>query len=206
MKKLSLTFGLIVLVSFSFAQTFSRLTNESADSFIKRVFKVDELAHSVIETKEWDSTRKVIFAFVAVNTQSYGQYDENKESIVLGYCFFKTNSNNYQRALIDTFHENGGEPKIETVFFVNADKDKEREIAIIVRTPQIHRGAGVYGDFYDTYFYDNPNLLIPPNKLTLFEKLSSKFSGFEGDQNSKHFKFRYKDVASIRKALKVMGY
>ena len=206
MKKLSLTFTFIILTFFSFSQTFSRLANESADSFIKRVFKVDELAHPVIETKEWDSAKKVIFAFIAINTQAYEHYDENKESIVLGYCFFKTSSNLYQRALIDTFHENGGEPKIETVFFANTDKDKEREIAIIVRTPQIHRGAGIYGDFYDIYFYDNPNLLLPPNKLALFEKLSSKFSGFEGDQNNKHFKFRYKDVASIRKALKEMGY
>jgi len=206
MKKISLIIGLIIFAFVSFGQTFSRLTNESVDSFIKRVFKVEELAHPVIETKEWDSTKKVIFAFAAVNTQSHGQYDENKESIIIGYCFFKINSNNYQRALIDTFHEDGGEPRIETLFFANTDKDKEREIAIIVRTPQIHRGAGVYGDFYDTYFYDNPNLLIPPNRLRKFEKLRSKFTGFEGDRDNKHFKFKYKDVASIRKALKEMGY
>jgi hypothetical protein len=206
MKKLSLTFGLIFLFSFSFAQTFSRLANESADSFIKRVFKVDELAHPVIETKEWDSSRRVIIAFIAVNSQSFGQYDNNKESIVLGYCFIKINFNKYQRALIDTFHEDGGEPRIETVFFANADKDKEREIAIIVRTPQIHRGAGVYGAFYDTYFYDNPNLLAPPSRLIRFEKLGSKFSGFEGDKENKSFKFKYKDVVSIRKALKELGY
>lgn len=206
MKKLSLTFSLILFASFSFGQTFSRLTNESPDTFIKRILKVEELAHPVIETKEWDSTKRSIFAFIAVNTQSHGQYDENKESIILGYCFFKINSNNYQRALIDTFYEDGGEPRIETLFFANTDKDKEREIAIIVRIPQIHRAAGVYGDFYDTYFYDNPNLLIPPNRLTKFEKLSSKFTGFEGDRDNKHFKFKYKDVASIRKALKEMGY
>ncbi len=206
MKKLSLTFGLIILAFFSFGQTFSKLTNESADSFIKRVLKVEELAHPVIEAKEWDSTKRVIFAFVAVNAQSNGQYDENRESFILGYCFFKINSNNYQRALIDTFYEDGGEPRIETLFFANTDRDKEREIAIIVRTPQIHKGAGVYGDFYDTYFYDNPNLLMPPSKLTRFEKLSKRFTGFEGDKDDKHFKFKYKDVASIRKALKEMGY
>jgi hypothetical protein len=42
-----------------------------------------------------------------------------------------------------TIHENGGEPHIESVFFVNADNDKEREIAITVKTVQIHRGAQV---------------------------------------------------------------
>ncbi|MDP3393042.1 hypothetical protein [Sediminibacterium sp.] len=206
MKKLSLIFGLMFFASFSFGQIFSRLPNESADSFIKRVFKVDELAHPVIETKEWDSTKRVIFAFVAENSQSNGQYDQNKESIILGYCFFKINPNNYHRALIDTFHEDGGEPRIETLFFENTDKDKEREIAIFVRIPQMHRGADIYGDFYNTYFYDNPNLVIPPNRLTKFEKLSAKFSGYEGYSGNKQFKFKYKDVASIRKALKEMGY
>jgi hypothetical protein len=206
MKKLLFTFTFFLFLSFSFAQTFSRLTNESADSFIKRIFRVEELAHPVIETKEWDSSRKVIFAFIAINSQSQDLYDENKESIVIGYCFLKMNANDYQRVLIDTFHENGGEPRIETVFFVNADKDKEREIAIMVRTPQIHRGAGVDGDFYDTYFYDNTDLLKPAGKLNLFEKLSAKFSGFDGDQEGKHVNFQFKDVATIRRALKGMGY
>ncbi len=55
----------------------------------KLVFKVEELAHSVIEAKEWDSIKSVIFAFIPVNTQSHGQYDENKESIILGYSIIR---------------------------------------------------------------------------------------------------------------------
>ena len=190
----------------SFSQSYIRLTNESAEAFAKRVLKVDELAHPVIETKEWDSTRKVIFAFVNTSITLANSMEEEPESVVVGYCFLKITGNNYERTLIDTFHQNGGEPVIETVFFVNADKDKEREIAIIVRTSQIHRGAGIYGDYYEVFFYNNPDVLAPPAKLSLFKQLSNKFSGFDGDRESKHFTFAYKDVKAIRNALKEMGY
>jgi hypothetical protein len=206
MKKLLLPLFLMLLTLSSFSQSYTRLTNESAEAFTKRVLKVDELAHPVIETKEWDSTRKVIFAFVNTSVPLNNSMEEEPESVVVGYCFLKTTGNNYQRALIDTFPENGGEPVIETVFFVNADKDKEREIAIVVRTMQIHRGASIYGNYYEVFFYNNPDVLAPPAKLILFEQLSAKFSGFDGDRENKHFTFAYKDVKAIRKALKEMGY
>jgi hypothetical protein len=206
MKRFYLTLVFSILSLITFSQTYQRMPNESAEAFAKRIFKVDELAHPIIETKEWDSARKVIFAFIEQNFQGNDNYDENKESCVIGYCFIPISPDNFKRTLIDTFHENGGLPWIEAVFFANTDKDKEREIGILVRTDQIHRGAGVDGNFYDTYIYDKPDLATPSQQLKLFESLSSKFTCFDGSQGNKDYKGKYKNVASIRAALKQMGY
>ncbi len=199
MKQLLIVSLFLGLAISAIAQKFERKANESAGSFVKRITNLDELPHPVIETKEWDSVRKSIIYFVP---------DVKGEEInIIGYLLIPINSMNYSRVLIDTFQQEGANPKIETVFFANADKDKQREMIIQTSWEQNHRGAGVYGMLYGTYIYDNPNLASPPRQLKFFKSLSAKLDGgFEGKQEGKKVKAKYKTVNSIKAGLKKMGY
>lgn len=207
MNKLLLVIITTLLFTIAHTQTFQRQNNELVDAFVKRVFKVEELAHPIIETREWDSSKKIILCFVPFTKQVKSELETNDETFIVGYILIPTNLYKYKSVLIDTFFEdNGGKPKIETVFFANTDKDKQREVGVTISYLSIHKGAGIYGTYYDTHLYDNPNILSPQKKLTYFEKLSTKFWCFEGDSQGKSTKCKYKNVSAIRATLKQMGF
>ncbi len=192
---------------FTFAQTYQRQTNESAEVFLKRVLKADELAHPAIETKEWYSAKKVLFAFINDNITSFISKDRpDPDEDVIGYVFIPIGSNQYQRELIDTFKEEGAMAHIETAFFVNADTDEEREIAVMVSWRQLHKGLSTDGYLYDTYLYENPNPHLLSDKLIRLKHFDYKFSCEEGSFDGKEKKAKYKSASSIRIALKQMGY
>ncbi len=206
---MSRLFLLITVFAYSnlHGQTYVRQTSESTDVFIKRIFKVDALAHPVIETKEWDPLKKVILCFLRYTKTTRYENETGEETYIVGHVLVPTAPNTYKQILIDSFMEDyGGEPIIETVFFVNADKDKEREIAIMVSYKSIHKGADIDGIYYETHIYDNPNLLDPAPKLKYFEKLSNQFYCFEGDAQGKVNKCRYKDFKEVRIKLKQLGF
>jgi len=185
--------------TFCFGQTFNRQDNETAINFVKRVTKLDTFPHPIIETNEWDTLRKTIIYFSPTST--------GDEINIIGYLLVPVTSTKYKQVLIDTFFQEGADPRIETVFFANADKDKEREIIILVSWAQLHRGAGIFGTLYGTYIYDNPKVAVSEDKLKFYKGLSDKLDGgFEGDRDGKIVKARYKSVGSIRKALRALGY
>lgn len=189
-------------------QTVDRLPGENAETFVKRAFKIeDDLPHPVIESEEWDSVKKVIIFFKL--------FDEGN----IGYLLTPMQNNTYTITLIDTLFDQGGQgvPIIESVSFANADKDSAREIIVMIKAPvKAPRYAEQYGEgfYYDTYIYDNPLLPNPAKRLHYFEDISNKLSaGFDGSYyRAKDGKFvnketaKYKDVASVRAALKQMGY
>jgi len=203
---------LLVIALNASSQTIARQPNETAEAFVKRAFNIDELSHPVIETGEWDSTKKVIIFFKNIDDVESGVN-------VVGYLLSPVSNNAYADTIIDTFHQWGGQrdPTIETVFFANADKDSAREIVVIVKAMAwLPRTADEswQGDFYDTYVYDNPVIAHPVKRLLYFGKLSEKLSnGFEGEKYDKKTgklikkeTAKYKTVSSIRQALKDMGY
>ena len=210
MKHSLLTILILTLIFFSKAQTYQRLTNESAEVFIKRVYNVEELSHPIIETKEWDTTKKVIICFIEFNSNDGGGF--------LGYLLTPTINQIYKQTLIDTFFIGGGarERTIENVLFANADNDKTREIIVMTKAMAWSpRYADNYldGYFYESYIYDNYNLVTPPNSLTQFKKLSEEFQEFEGITNDSKTgrilqkeKAKYKDSKAIRLRLKQLGY
>ena len=198
----------LLLCGYCKSQAVTRLPGENAETFVRRVFTIeDELPHPVIETAEWDTAKKVIIFFK--------RFDDGN----IGYLLTPVENNTYATTIIDSFFELGGEgfPVIETVFFANADKDSAREIIVMIkargRWPKFSEKYGE-GFYYDNYVYDNPVIQTPAARLHHFEELSDKLSaGFEGSlYRSKDGKFikketaKYKDVASIRAALKQMGY
>lgn len=207
-------FIFIVLICYSVigsAQTFERQKTETADQFIKRITQRDELPHPVIETKEWDSLRKVIIYFTNV--------EKEDEEIIVGYLLVLTNELSYKRILIDTFYTDGGSSsrKIESVFFANVNIDKDREIVVMTsseaKSPRF-ADNNVEGVYYDTYIYDKPNLNNPTIRLKFYNDLSAKFSdNFEGTISDRQTgkliktkKAKYKTVSSVRAGLKQMGY
>jgi hypothetical protein len=56
---------------------------------------------------------------------------------VAGYIYLLESANRYQKILIDNFGPEGGDPKIESVFFANADKDETKELIVICSWPQL---------------------------------------------------------------------
>ena len=195
--------GLILLVAFhsTHAQTFHRESNETVEKFVKKNLRISKWAHPLIEKVEWGS-KKIILAFISFKALSTKSSDEVENGII-GYVFFPTNPGNYTRAVIDTFHEEGAPPTITHIFFVNADTDKEREMAIMVKWRQHHKGVDGY--LYDSFIYDNPTLKYSGNKLTCLTKFSGKFMDAEGSFDGSEKMAKYKTVQSIRAALKNMN-
>lgn len=201
-------FLLIVVAMPARSQTLSRQPGETAEAFVKRAFTIEELPHPVIETGEWDSTKKVIIFFKNEDVDN-----------VTGYLLTPVAENKYSTTLIDTFYQQAAQllPTIETVFFANADKDSAREIVIITKA-QSHSprywDEQFYGYYYNTFVYDNPATVKPVKRLLYFKSISEHLSG---DEEGKTFDkktgkvikketAKYKTVASIRQALKDMGY
>src|SRR5450631_28746 len=130
---------LLVITNFSFGQRVYRHYNESAEQFVSRYMPDhSKLSFNVLETK-WN-TKPVIIAFFDQEYKLTIQEDPDQQNYrrVIGAIFFKTDDNYYTKFLIDTIESEGGDPKIENVFFANADKGKNKELIILVSWPQLH--------------------------------------------------------------------
>ena len=184
------------------AQIFHRENKETAEQFARKNLHVKQWAHPVIETVAWGS-KKTILAFIPFKKTLSAESSE-LENCIIGYLFSPIHAGNYHRAVIDTFHEEGAAPAIAGVFFVNADKDKEREMVIMVKWRQQHKGSNGY--VYDSFIYDNPNLQSSENTFTSLKKFRGKFLDADGSFEGKERMAKYKTPQSVRAALKRMGY
>lgn len=118
----------------SYAEEVKRLENETLENFARRNgLSQAELTHSVLETEAW-GYKKAVIAFYdmefKISDQTYRR--------IVGYIFLPQDPNTYQKILIDSFEPEGGDPKIEAVFFANADKDNAKELVVICSWPQRH--------------------------------------------------------------------
>jgi hypothetical protein len=158
-----------------------------------------DLAYAVIETGEWDSTHKSIIYFLPFGAKG--------REAVIGYVLVPKSMMTYRKILIDTFFQEGGAPHIEHVLFANADRDKARELIIIVSWPQDHSAAGIVGTLYGTHIFDDPSPDIEEYQLKFFKALSEKLDGgFEGKRNNEPVKADYKTAPQIKAALRKLGY
>ena len=176
---------------------FYRQNNESTQNFVRRVAQTNNFSRPIVESNDWDSTHFSILYFVPATRQ--------KEADVLGYLLLPENYTTYRRIFIDTFYNKGGLPRIDSVFFTNADKDKDRELVILTTWPLDH--PPIVGTMYGTYIYDKPNTDSLGYRLKYFKQLSEKLDGgFEGKRNRETVKAEYKNAAEIKTALRQMGY
>lgn len=190
----------IFSVAFSFGQTLQRVGSETAEAFVKRIMPdTTELVHPIIETNVWDSAAKAIIAF-------YG-YDDKKDintgfNTITGYVYLPLGKNAYRAIQFGTIDEEGGYPEVISVFFANADKDKAKELVVLVMHEQRHYDYS--GAFYGVFIYDNPDT---NSTLRYFGDLSAKFRGCEcGWREGKEEKAKYKTANEVKAGLKKMGY
>jgi len=188
-----------------YTQTFHRFDKETAEEFAIRL-KPDssEIAHEIIETEALDISKKTIIAFYSQDFISIKEKQEQNR--IIGLAFVPTGENKYDRILIDTLYDYSSPFTIEAVFFVNANSDKDRELAILY-TYNLNPFHGCDGKAFLTNFYIKPDFRNNKNRFSLLKNLSEKFTGYEAfckDGSTKEAKF--KTVLAVKKELKLLGY
>jgi|688.fasta_scaffold150876_1 hypothetical protein len=193
--------------SSNFCQTnqksFQKQNGESNENFVNRLKPENStLTHKVICTK-WNSL-SIIIAFYE---QSYKlskdqDPDQNIYKRIIATLFVENLKNNYSKIIINSFDNDGGPPKIETVLFTNADNDSFKELIIIVSWKVSHYEMS--GTIYNTFVYDNLN----KNKQIIFLKdISEKLEG--GCEcsysNGKNDKAKFKTAKEIKSELLRLG-
>ena len=198
--------ALLAITNNSFGQRFKRVPKESAEQFVNRYMpRASKIAYKVLETK-WNS-KNVIIAFFDQSYKLPVQDDPGQQNYhrVIGEIFFKEVNNDYTRFIIDTIESEGGNPKIEKVFFANADKGPNKELIVLVSWPQVH--ADVTGTFYATYVFDDFGI-EGKKKLRYLKKISVKLSGGCDCEykDGKITKAKFKNEADVISELKRLGF
>lgn len=197
--------SLLLLVTFCYGQSL-KTNDETTEHFAERLKPGNsKLTHKVLAIK-WNAT-PVILAFYEQAYKFSLQEDPGQQeySRIIATAFIQTDSNNYNRWLIDTIDSDGGDPVIESVFPANADQDKAKELIIIASWQQQH--YDVSGTLYGTFVYDNL-LTNAGQQLNFIKGLSEKLSGgCECDyRDGKSSRAKFKKAGEVRNALKNMGY
>ncbi|MBC7846497.1 MAG: hypothetical protein H7Y10_08405 [Flavobacterium sp.] len=191
---------------FSYGQII-RNENESAEMFANRI-KPDStiIVHTVFEMKQLDTSKNVIIAFYEKTIYEVKQMDtyvdrsEYKE--IDGIMYVPISVNQYKKIAIGSILADGGDPEIISVFFANADKDKNKELIVLSKIDQRHYDYG--GAFYETYIFDYSKA---KNEFKYLDKLSELFWGCEcGWREGRKEKAKYKTASEIKAKLKKMGY
>jgi hypothetical protein len=197
----------ILFSSSSFGQTIIRHDNESVEMFAERL-KPDStgIAHKVIETNALDTTKKIIISFygktIYETIQMETYVDHSEYDIIIGFAYVPTNDSNYAKCLIDTIPPDGGNPEIISVFFANADKDKNKELIVLCKYGQRHYDYS--GDIYETYIY---KYSTSKNKFKYLDKLSKKFWGCEcSSRDGGSETAKYQTAKDVRAKLKQLGF
>jgi hypothetical protein len=188
---------------FLYAEEVKRLDGETLEDFAKRNGPPQgELTHKVIETEAWGK-QKTVIAFYIVEIKLK---DSLPATQVDGYLFMPKSPGTYERILINNFEEEGDTPKIEAVFFANADKDKAREFIVICSWLQRH--YDVNGTLYRTFIFDDPRPGTNPTRLTFLEGVSERVSGDCDCQwrDGRIKTSKYKTAASVKAGLKKLGF
>jgi hypothetical protein len=188
---------------FSYTQEVRRLENETLEDFAKRNGPPQAaLTSKVIETEAWGK-QKTIIAFYIVQIKVK---DGSPATQVDGYLFMPKSTDTYERILIKSFGEEGDTPKVEAVFFANADKDKAKELIVICSWLQRH--YDVNGTLYRTFVFDDLHLRNNPTELSSLESISERVSG-DCDcewRDGRKKTSKYKTAASVKVGLKKLGF
>ncbi len=193
----------VLWAPFSYAEEVRRLENETLEDFAKRNGPPRaELTHRVIETEAWGK-QKTVMAFYVVEIKLK---DGTPATRVDGYLFMPKSADTYEKILIKNFEEEGDTPKIEAVFFANADKDKAKELIVICSWLQRH--YDVSGTLYGTFIFDDLRPGANPTELSFLEGVSERVSD-DCDcewRGGKKKTSKYKTAASVKAGLKKLGF
>ena len=197
---------LILSLTNSFGQSLKRNIGESAEKFVERTMTTEKskIPGKVIETK-WNS-ETVIFAFIAVEVVLKNTKEKITTTNVNGYLFVPTGGNFYHKIFIDSYENEGAVAEVESVFFSNADKDKQSELLIMCTWDQ-SRHYNISGKFYHTSVYDNIDLKNMPEKLKRLNKFEKIFEEFDGTNDSGETSIaKYTNAVKVKRKLKELGF
>ena len=150
------------------------------------------IVHEVIEIDLWN-VKDVIIVFYESRYVEADQY-KNERQFVECYLLVPNRTNKYEKILVNKFQDDNVDTEIASIFFANADQDKEKEL-IIISTCK-HRLQYLYeGTEFTTDVFDNINLRQKFTKESLTnlyemsDKLSGGFQGFTEDDPKSIAKF-----------------
>jgi len=189
-----------------FDSLYRRGKTESVAVFSKRIkdsiyrgYNV-KLAHKPVDIKFFGENEKCIVTFYSYKNEA------NPEGLVEGFLFRADDAQHYNNVKLDTFLPEGNKANIESVFTVNVDDDKDKELSILVSWPQRLKNMAV-GTLYKVYFYD---LTLRNNNKVIVEKLHDLNNSFplefEGQREGEISTALFKNAESIKKQLRKLGY
>ncbi|MPV65925.1 hypothetical protein GD429_08610 [Burkholderia sp. BE17] len=146
-----------------------------------------------------------VYIYFVENSSDIPGYAKDGMPYVLdAHLLFVDGNHGWHDVVFDRYVKDDGVPEISAVFFVNADHEqRSKEVVVLVRTPLNHYDYG--GEYFDGYVY---KLTGDPRAGVVFAGLQSDVSAPFLDQCECGFRdgrtthAQYKDVDSIRKALK----
>lgn len=202
------TWALFLIFSFWYcsasAETLDKRLGESATAFVSRNIPSNgSLAHPVIETSAWQLAAPAIIAFYE-HPPAPGDITE---ATISAFVFAPISPTKYEKILVDDYGAEGGNPKIESVFFASTDKTNDKKLIVIVSWEQNH--AYVKGTLYETFIYSFPKTTPYPPKLPYLKALSDQLSGGcdcrRPIEEGPSTKAKFKTAADIKKALKKLN-
>jgi len=164
--------------------------------------KNSKIVHSVIQAN-FSGATNVIIAFYETKYTMKDKYKTTRQ-FVEGYLLIPDGKNRYKKTLINKFEDDNVDSKIESIFFANVDKDKDKEL-VIISTVQ-HNLQGLYeGTEYGITAYDTFDINHIPKQLSkLNMPVESGFEGYTEETPNSHAKFKNADA--VKKELKRLGY
>jgi hypothetical protein len=195
---------LVFLALSAQADIVERVDGESPEVFAKRMGpEKSELVHPVIETDAWQMGHRALIAFFG-HTVNLGVADD-PYYIIDGIVFLPESQNRYRQFRIPRIEPEGGDPRIQAVFFANADPEPDKELAVIISWEQLH--YEVRGTLYGTMIYARPKD-VRSQSFEYLEKISEEVSGscechwHDGTKAQS----RFKTAAEVKEGLAKMGY
>jgi hypothetical protein len=123
-----------------------------------------------------------------------------------------------QRVLIDSYHPDGGELKIEAIGFYNLDEDPGKEMIVLLS--RHYSNIDTQGHAFDIHFYDNQLIEKGSLKNSITENLSNTkqlreltdilpkklANGFEGKTQGENSFFLLKTISAIKQRLNIQAH
>ncbi|MFJ9532744.1 hypothetical protein [Herbaspirillum sp. NPDC101396] len=177
------------------ATTLERTSGESVDAFLVRTAPqgMQPLQKPVVTNALGFSAPVLLVAYGDAST------DGSSPNVQL-FLFVPSQSDSYERVLIDTYEPEGADPHIESLFFAGTDKTPDKKLFVIVSWEQNH--ATVKGALYQTFIY----ALTPKSsgaQPQYLKSLSDKLSGGCDCRRSDGpaSKAKYKTAAEVKAGL-----
>lgn len=186
------------------------------------IFGELELVHGPLETR-WNGVPVVLVFFkvpvsTATRTLSHAKgpkdtvsfyMDHDSYACVRGYAFMPAGKKGkYKPVYIGEMGPNGGDPEIQSVFFANGDRDKQKELLVLYSCDFNHRALGLSGTHYSVLVFDDFDHAGKDGlseMLELEEKISAGSASEEPEEGQSAI-YGYTSAGEVKKRLKQLGY